>query len=164
MKKLSFYGFCRKALFVIAAAVLILLFLLNFIYNARVSYNGAEKVSFQLYIVPGLIMLLFIVALPLLAIEGKNFLKLIDSKKLFWILSAIYVVMAIYLLANSDLNIRADAATVFNTAKSFAKGDYSALKNSGYMGRYPHQTGLLLYDSILQIFCPFPVISFVTVD
>lgn len=160
MKKISFYGFLKNCLWGVSLFAVFALFFLNFVYNASVSYDGREKVSFENHIIPSIVMLFILATLPLLFIVGKDLMKKINRKHLFWILSLIYTVMAVYLIVNVDSAIRADAGTVFSIAKNISKGDYSAFLSSGYIERYPHQTGLLFYDGLLQIFTKSPVISF----
>ena len=162
MKKLSIYGFLRTALCVISIIAISMLFFLNFAYNASVSYNASEKVSFEGHIVKSIIMLVIVAVILFIMSKTKRIAQKISPKMLFIVLSALYSIMAIYLIANVDQNIRADAGIVFKTAKDFSKGIYTAFKSGGYIDRSPHQVGLLFYDSILQIFSKVPTVSFIT--
>lgn len=77
------------------------------------------------------------------------------------LLTALYAVAALYLILNVDTTLRADAKSVFNAAKAFRLGDRSMLQKSGYIYRYPHQLGLMLYDCILMLFRADPAFNFV---
>ena len=68
---------------------------------------------------------------------------------------------ALYLILNVDTTLRADAKSVFNAAKAFRLGDCSMLQKGGYIYRYPHQLGLMLYDCILMLFRADPALNFV---
>ena len=83
------------------------------------------------------------------------------GKKLFCLLTALYAVAALYLILNVDTTLRADAKSVFNAAKAFRLGDCSMLQKGGYIYRYPHQLGLMLYDCILMLFRADPALNFV---
>ena len=84
-----------------------------------------------------------------------------SRKKLFCLLTALYAVAALYLILNVDTTLRADAKSVFNAAKAFRLGDCSMLQKGGYIYRYPHQLGLMLYDCILMLFRADPAFNFV---
>ena len=62
---------------------------------------------------------------------------------------------------NSIIPLRADAESVFNAAKAFRLGDRSMLQKGGYIYRYPHQLGPMLYDCILMLFRADPAFNFV---
>ena len=105
-------------------------------------------------------MLAFAALLVVLIAFLKKYLQKINPYLLFLVFSLMYVGMSVYLIVNVDPTIRADAATVFNTAKKFAQGDFSAFFKSGYIERYPQQAGLVLYDSLLQKISESPAVSF----
>lgn len=161
MKRFSAYGFLRGALCAVSVAAVYLIFLLNFIYNASVSYDAAEKVSIVGHLFHSHLMVLVALAiLIILAMTGK-YLERLDPKMLFVAFSACYVAMAFYLILNVDHGIRADAGTVFSWAKAISNGNFGTFEVGGYLNRYPQQTGLLFYDMLLQKIAPYPTTSFV---
>ncbi len=161
MKRFSVYGLFRGMLWGISIAAVYFIFLLNFIYNAEVSYNAAEKVTISGHLFHSHVMLLVAIAILIILALTKRYLDRLDPKVLFAGFCALYVAMAFYLILNVDHNIRADAGTVFNWAKRVAEGDFGTFKIGGYIHRYPHQTGLLFYDMLLQKIAPYPTTSFV---
>ena len=161
MKRFSVYGLFRGMLCAVSVAAVYFIFLLNFIYNASVSYDAAEKVSIDGHLFHSHLMVLVALAiLVILALTGK-YLSRLDPKVLFAAFSVCYVAMAFYLILNVDHGIRADAATVFSWAKAVTNGNFGTFEVGGYLNRYPHQTGLLLYDMMLQKIAPYPATSFV---
>lgn len=154
------YGFFSTALWVISLAAVYFIFLLNFIYNASVSYDAAERVTINGFLIGGHLAILVIAAAVLLLAFLKKYLRKIHPQILFGAFTIAYTIMAIYLILNVDHSIRADAGTVFSVAKGFAKGDYTAFFKGGYIERYPQQAGLLFYDSLLQLFTKSTWISF----
>ncbi len=161
MKRISFHGFFRCALWCISVAAVYFIFLLNFIYNASVSYDAREKVTIDGFLLGAHLILVLTVAVICLLVFFRKYLRRVHPQVLFAVFTLAYVGMAIYLILNVDHSIRADAGTVFSVAKGFANGDYSAFFKGGYMERYPQQTGLLFYDSLLQLLVKRPWISFV---
>ena len=152
MKRFSFYGFLRITLWCISIAACTLIFFLNFLYNASVSYDAREKVTIEAFRHEAHIVLLLAVALILLLVVSKKYLRHIHPQILVVTFSILYTGMALYLILNVDHTIRADAGTVFSIAKRLSDGDVSPFFKRGYIERYPQQTGLLFYDSVLQLF------------
>ena len=161
MKRFSIYGLLRGALWGISVAAVYLIFLLNFIYSASVSYDAYEKVSITGHLLGSHVMLLVAFAVMIVLVLTKKYLDRLEPRVMFAIFSSVYVAMAFYLILNVDHNIRADAATVFNWAKYIPKENYGCFEVGGYLNRYPHQTGLLFYDILLQKIAPYPTTSFV---
>lgn len=161
MKRFSVYGIFRGMLLGISIAAVYFIFLLNFIYNATVSYDAAERVTISGHLFHSHLMVLVAIAILIILALTRKHLEKLDPMVLFFGFSVLYVAMAFYLILNVDHNIRADAATVFNWAKRVAAGDYGTFSVGGYLNRYPHQTGLLFYDMLLQMIAPYPTTSFV---
>lgn len=147
----------------LACLFTVLVFLLNVLYQSEVSYTAHEvtTISGQSEIQPACARRLgrpnrrgrFCAR----AVSGAQH----RGKKLFCLLTALYAVAALYLILNVDTTLRADAKSVFNAAKAFRLGDRSMLQKSGYIYRYPHQLGLMLYDCILMLFRADPAFNFV---
>lgn len=161
MKTYPIYKVCKNILFVISLIAVGAMFLLNFFYNSTVSYNAYENVTVSVNILSGLVTVGVIVAVLFLVALIRKHIEKIDPRLLFAAFSLMYGVMALYLILNVDHTVRADASAVFYTAKNVSAGNYSAFEAGGYMDTYPHQTGLLLYDTVLQIFSQSPALSFV---
>ncbi len=160
MIKSKIYRFLHTSLWLISIFAVYVILLLNFVYNASVKGNATEKVTIDGFLLGGhVILVLAFGFLLLLAVFQKQFNK-INPYILFAVLSVAYVGMAIYLIANVDPTLRADASSVFRIARRISVGDYSAFTKGGYIERYPQQTGLLFYDSVLQIFSKSPQLNF----
>ncbi|MDB6216498.1 hypothetical protein [Streptococcus vestibularis] len=54
---------------------------------------------------------------------------------------------------------RDDAGTVFRRAVQFNAGNFSLIKPGAYFYRYPHQLGMLSFESLILYLIPIPVIS-----
>lgn len=147
----------------LACLLTVLVFLLNVLYQSEVSYTEYEvtTISGQSEIQPACARHLGrpdrrgrFCARPISGAQHRG-------KKLFCLLTALYAVAALYLILNVDTTLRADAKSVFNAAKAFRLGDCSMLQKGGYIYRYPHQLGLMLYDCILMLFRADPALNFV---
>ena len=142
---------------------MVLVFLLNVLYQSEVSYTAHEvttisgSLKFSL-----LVLVVWAVLIGAAAfVRGRFPARSIEEKKLFCLLTALYALAALYLILNADTTLRADAKSVFNAAKAFRLGDCSMLQKGGYIYRYPHQLGLMLYDCILMLFRADPAFNFV---
>lgn len=130
---------------VLAGAVLVL----NLLYTATVSYDGAEMVSTVSCLPVALGLLALAVGVPWLYTRLGGRLPRISARGLFLILSLVYTAGAVYLIANVPNALRADAYTVSSSARQIGAGIYTALYEGGYLHRYPHQAGLMVYDMLL---------------
>lgn len=69
----------------------------------------------------------------------------------FALCAAAYVLMAAYLLRGiNPWRLTGDAEAVYYTAYDLRQGSYSRFQAGGYVGRYPHQIGLVLYEAALM--------------
>lgn len=146
------YRFCKKALWLIALLLTGGVCLLNIFYSSTVASTGYETVSVSSHFLIGVLDLVIIGCLVLLLHLCGGSLEHTDERKLFRLLTGVYCVMAAYLIFNVDPTIRADAKTVFQTAREVKAGIYSAFQPGHYLYRYPHQLGLMQYDRILMLF------------
>lgn len=147
----------------LACLFTVLVFLLNVLYQSEVSYNEYEVTTISGSLKFSLLVLVVWAVLIVAAafVRGRFPVRSIEEKKLFCLLTALYAVAALYLILNVDTTLRADAKSVFNAAKAFRLGDCSMLQKGGYIYRYPHQLGLMLYDCILMLFRADPAFNFV---
>lgn len=117
--------------------------------------EGVQFVSNPWYFYP--ILLLFLFSLFLI----RPLLEKVQTKHLFWSLSLIFIVAAIFLITAYDGRIRADAKHVFNAALAFNQGDYSSLTTVGsYMYRNPHQLGLMTLERLYAFISPTTQFAF----
>lgn len=154
------YSFLSKCLRILCVFTVGIVFILNFVYTATISYDAAEKVTIENHLVKS-IFLLFIAAIALFAISFlKNYIVKIKEKYIFLALSAVYMLMAIYLISNVDHTLRADALKVSRAARELLTGTGASFEKGGYIYQYPHQIGLMLYDAFLYLFGENSVINF----
>lgn len=160
MKKVTAYRFCESSLRMISLAAVFLVFLLNVIFTASVSYKGLEIVSYTKCAHISLIMLLAVAVLLVLLARIEHFFAKVNKKLLFALFSLLYSIMAAYLILNVDATLRADPSYVMKAVQSFASGDYRHFSPGKYIYAYPHQTGLLLYELLLYQISSSPVLNF----
>ncbi|MGM9605784.1 MAG: hypothetical protein ACI3XG_12060 [Faecousia sp.] len=156
MKKENVCRFLRLALQVLACGACAVILLLNIVYLAEVRYDIGEKVLINFNITTSMILLAAVLLLTAVISRLDQGLEKINLRKLFFILSAIYTVIALYLILNAEPVLRADANSVHTAAKNILAGDYQDFEKGAYLSRYPHQLGLTLYESILALFSPNP--------
>ncbi len=154
MKKTFLYRFCHSAMWGIACGITGLIFLLNFLFNATVSYDTWEKVTTVFSWKSGILILLVGAVLLVAGVFIKNISAKISEKKLFLGLTILFSIFAVYLMLNGTDPLHADQKTVFEAAKDYIDGFYDEFQEGGYIYRYPHQLGLLLYNSIIARFSP----------
>lgn len=136
---------------IISLICVCLIFVLNFLFTATVSYNAYENVFIKKTLLMGLIVSLFILALLYLSTYLRKNKFNLNAKILFIICTFIYYVMGLYLILNVDDVLRADAGTVYHVANSIKEGNYDYFQVGAYCYRYPHQIGLALYERLLQV-------------
>lgn len=151
---------CRVGLLTVSIAAVYVVFLLNFIYCAEVSYDAYEKVTITERVFASHFAILAIFAFLILWSLCQKYVCKIRPIFLFLALTAVYVCMALYLILNVDYQIRADASWVYYVSGCFENGDFSQFAKGGYIERYPHQTGVVLYDSLLRMIFKTPRINF----
>lgn len=154
----------RFGLTAIALLLSITVFLLNIFYHAAVEYNGGEKVVFTDHLVPSLVMIgLFAVLFLAVSRFGHRIpWHRIKERHVFLIFAILSSVAALYLILNSSSYIRADAGLVSWAAHQYQNGELSPFLKGGYIYRYPHQLGLMLYDCTLYAFSDNVLIHFIT--
>ena len=166
MKTSKIASFLRTALLFIALAACGSIFLLNLFYLPQLRYDASEKVIIDLCPLQNLLPLASALLLTAIVSQLGSRLEKINQRRLFFVLAAIYTLVALYLVLNVDPKIRADAKWVHLAAENYRAGDYrdffqgsgnySDFTKGGYLYRYPHQLGLLLYDLLLMGFSSNP--------
>ncbi len=82
--------------------------------------------------------------------KGRKF----DLLKYGWLLLFINVVLQILVIFFFRIKLTADWEVLYNIAKEFTKNNFSALQSGGYLYAYPHNLGITLYFTILNIIAP----------
>lgn len=152
MKKLSLQNSLSSIVAVISLVCVSIVFALNLIFTAAISYDAYERITISQSVLTGILVVLVIGAVLYLFTVCKKYIDKIDVKKLFLTFTIVYLIAGMYLLLNVDNIIRADAGTVYNVAVALKDDNYGSFGVGGYCYRYPHQVGMVLYDRILQIF------------
>ena len=154
------YRFLRNALWIIACITAVALFATNFIFTVDVSYNTWEQVTLHNHLLPSLLMLLVTALLIFGASLTKGITEKVSEKMLFGIFVALYLAMGIYLIINAEKTLAADPRYVRSAAMNLLRGKYDAFESGGYMHCYPHQLGLMLYDSLLALISRSTIVNF----
>lgn len=148
-KERVIYRFLNRALWIISCVTIFCVFGLNMIYTSEVAYSKEEHVSIPYAGISSILMLALILILVVFLAQFQNRLEKINEKRLFLSLTVVYVLAACYFIFNVDTKLRADAEYVFLAAQNILKGDYSDLKKGAYLYRFPYQTGIVFYDSLI---------------
>lgn len=143
------YAFLQQALLILTLVILGYLGITSLLSQAYLPMDYTETISFHWhawYFYP-----IFALALYLLYQANKRLAKL-DGKSIFIFGSLLYLLLGIYLIVFVEGEIRADAGIVYQLAKDFKAGDFSALATGGYLYNHPHQIGLLTLDQVYLAF------------
>lgn len=137
-------GWLCGAAFVFSVAAVGFLGALNLVATAMV--NVSEQVSYS-FLSP-----LSIAAFVLLAAALYLFVRFGKGIPTGWLFAAFagaYLIIGTALIFSVSNVIRADAAMIHNAAISALTGGYSEFAEGGYLYRYPHQIGMMLYEALL---------------
>lgn len=151
-----FSRLCSGALLWIACICCGGLLLLNVLYRVEVSHTDGELVT----ILPSALRGIGMLSVTAVLIFAAGFLprdKKPRERTCFLALCAVYTVMALYLMLNTDSALRHDSMQVYSAGKGFLEGDYQAFAKGGYMSYCPHQAGLMLYDALVYCFGKNPL-------
>lgn len=154
------YNILRKILWWIALLAVAVVCLLNFGFLARVSYDAKETVSIIQSSVLKNILLVGCVFVLTISAYMAGLLDRLSERKLFAVLTAVYCVAAVYLILNVEPVLRADAKQVLESVLKFREGDFAPFRKGGYLYLYPHQLGLVFYESQLVKFSGNPQFLF----
>ena len=140
----------KKLVSMIAAAILVVLSILNFFCTTYVEYSSSEVVSintgFSLFCIPAVVLLFAICGL---IFWGADHLP---KEKVIWMFFClVYLGIGLGLIFHVDSTLRGDAWSVHDAAKQFSQGDYSELLPGGYVFRKVHQLGLISFERIVGL-------------
>lgn len=153
--------FLTKGLLIMSISLSAIFFVSNMVFNVNISYNKYELVTIKYSFVTGIIISA-ILAIMFIGLKSFRYkLEKVSEKKLFICLSIVYSIMAAYLILNIDPTLRADALSVSYSAKQLLMGNLDVFYKGAYLYRYPHQTGLVIYDALLYLFSQNVVINFI---
>lgn len=147
-KKNDIYIYSKKIIGFFAVFVMLLLAMLAFFFQSRVSMEmqTMEKVSFHNN---SILVYFFLVCMVTGLFVFRKRIEKIDSRKLYLFLSIIMFAVGMILVLGAGTDLRADALKIYESAKAFSKGDYSALEKGNYLYHYPHQLGMVSYEWLL---------------
>lgn len=143
------YRFLNRALWIISCVTIFCIFVLNVIYTSEVAYNKEEHVSIPYAGLSGILIILLIFLLAAVLTKFQNGLENLSEKRLFAVLSVIYALVACYFIMHVETKLRADAQYVYRAAQNIINGDFSDFKKGAYLYRFPYQTGIVFYDSLI---------------
>lgn len=141
----------------VAAVILGLLSVCSLIWQPAVYQDARERMHFDRNSV---LFFLLAVVLAILLFRFRRKAAELSQKKLFLVLSAIYIAAAIYLIFGVDSLQRGDPGMVLQYALAFNKGDYSGLLPGKYVNIYPIQLGFITYERILAVISENPRLFF----
>lgn len=154
------YKFLHSSLWILSCGITLLLFIFNFLYHSDITYDTWEKATVKSDVISALIMLLIALALIICGSFFKKVIEKINEKKLFFFFALLYTAMALYLILNVNTSLGADPFQVRTAAINYTEEFYADFEIGGYISRYPHQLGLLTYDTILLKFSANTQINF----
>ena len=157
MIKSKLHAFLRGALLVIALMASVSLLVMNLFYLSEVQYDSTEKVTVSAFLLQSIPLLIGIGLLSVLVFQCRETLERVNLKKLYGILSLVYTGIILYFFLNIDPILRADPKSVHQTALNVLAGVFTDFEKGGYLYRYPHQLGLVLYDCALALFSANPL-------
>ena len=146
--KIKKFNYLENTMVLIGLLLLMLLLVSNLVFSTYITQNAGEipvitESIFQASVLLAAAVILFYFLFKCL--------PKITDKNLFIIGFVVYTVLATYLIFNVEPQIRADAYSVYEGAAQMAEGDYGALKDGGYFFYYPHQLGLAMYNSVINL-------------
>lgn len=156
----TIHSWLKKMIGAIALVCSAAVFVLNVIYRCQVSYGDSEKVIITASLSGSIVMLLLAAAVVYLLCCFCRRIERVNQRRLFWVLSAAYAVLAAYLILNSTPVMRTDALWIQQAAIEVKKGNWSVFKPWKYMHTYPHQLGMLVYDLMLSLITENPALNF----
>lgn len=142
-------GILCGALCVLGTAVLGLLGGLNIVFSSALDLY--EKSTTQAISPFDILSAVLICAVLFLLLR---FGDRIDEGRLFCALAGITLIGGVFLLFSTDGSLRADAGHVHEATQQILRGDLSSFSPGGYLSRYPHQLGLVLYELPLTLITP----------
>lgn len=104
-----------------------------------------------LYLITGVVVSFIVCKLFFLIIrEDKSF----DLLKNGWMLLLLYATLQILVIFFFRVKLTADWEVLYNIAKELTTNNYAAFQKGGYLYAYPHNLGITLYLTLLNIIAP----------
>lgn len=140
----------------------IMLLYMNFAYTTEISYDMREVVTILNRGGLNLAMFTFIAISVLFCEFFHGGARKVTEKRIFLILTTVYLVMSVYLIFFIDPSICADALSVFSASREVLDGNFHSFykEYNGYLYMHPHQIGLMLYDMLLSLIWASPVFNY----
>lgn len=148
-KKNNSSNFIENIALTIGITVLIFLLFISVIFSTYIMLDLHEVPIISKKVIPAIFSIIFGIIVFYYFVK---YLNKISDRTLFAICTVIYTLFAIYLIFNVEAQIRGDAQGVYKGAICLMQNDYSVLNEGGYFFYYPHQLGLALYTSVINLF------------
>ena len=142
------YRFFRDSLIYLSLVLFLLLNYLCIRYQVFITLIGEAVVVFN----NGLLFLLLFFTIIFFIIKYGSKIDFISEKQLFIALVLIYIIIGIYFIVSADTSLRDDAWLVYNDVLSFKSGNFESLLPGNHLSYFPHQLGLITYESLLLLF------------
>lgn len=144
------HRFLYKSALWIACLIMAIIFVMSFVFQSRVTMDGSEIISFHRN---NALMYVFLAVCISVLWFIKEKIQQLDEKKLFHFCAAVYIGIGFVFILGLSGDLKGDAYTVTQqVVGDFIEGNYYFLQKGEYIARYPHQLGLVAYESILRIF------------
>ncbi|MDO4803632.1 MAG: hypothetical protein Q4A32_02280 [Lachnospiraceae bacterium] len=139
---------CRKIISALGTALLLSLVFLNFFMRAYMPLTKKEHMEFYrveslFMVLAGSFILLFIIILR------KNLLRHLPPQTVSAVSAIFYLISGLVLIFHAGTTVRSDVLECFLAAQGFHKGDFSSLKEGGYLFENAHQIGFILFETLL---------------
>lgn len=134
----------------IAIFPLLLITILMIRYQNNVVMNISEKSMISINNIT------IIIPVLLLTIGLFGVLRAVRTVNAWWVFgipAVIYFLVGMFLIWKIDMTQYNDSGLCYTYATGFLQGDYSGFQKGEYVYEYPHQLGLILYDSFLILLC-----------
>lgn len=145
-----FFGFGRGIETTVIALGMVCLCVLSLSELFCQAYIGQSKDESCIFLNHGLSFYIGIPLLICVLLVSRKVLERINCHVFFMFFALIYVGAGIWIIRNVSSFLRADALEVFTAASEMNSGNYISLGKLGYLSRYPHQLGLVLYERLLM--------------
>ncbi len=134
----------------IAILPLLLLTICMIRYQSNVVMNISEK---SIVSANDVTIIIPVLLLTIGLLGALRAVKKVNARWVFVILAGIYFIAGMFLIWKIDMTQYNDSGLCYTNAAKLLQGDYSGFQKGEYVYEYPHQLGLILYDSLLIFLC-----------
>lgn len=134
----------------IAILPLLLLTVCMIRYQNNVVMNISEK---SIVSTNGITIIIPVLFLTIALFGILRAIKKVNAGWVFGVLAAVYFLLGMFLIWKIDMTQYNDSGLCYSNAVNFLQEDYSGFQKGEYVYEYPHQLGLILYDSLLILLC-----------